>query len=1444
MQIINELNTVLQINADKEFSSPQVRGLLLQKYNEIAASVKDKTLVNKVENNMVNFKTLLNYYVVASVLQSTPYEQLKEYKELYAIYKAEKDKANGASVRAYGNTQKALIKILGNDFEAVQCASLADIKNSIATLDIEFDELEGDEGIDELEGDDEFSEIFDDEQSNESEQPDTDKGFIEKRDKILKSSYSLQITNICRNLGNFFADLYGPAFTGLGYVGILTEPGVISSGKMTSPILKLNSSVFKPEFKNIDEASSYDSNIVDALKAVLPKAFTSIVSQDSAEIVPDTNTIMGSDGVATELHLAFETACIKYAKGLISIRKWVKETKNQSIDDWVKVHNAGNANRLLKTQDIYDWYKWALQNIFCKCLIDNGFNCESTQESEKIQYVSNRLLNLKNVIVLMTRDKGVKTEITIAQSNIGDEKAKSELLNRIVNQLKLKIDDELQVDNIANRRTDMITLSIVFDKQKANKPSLFAGDVLNNIIESGNVPSWSHVLLGKQSDGKLLFWDKFMEGQITSRCYSIYAGSGSGKGIMTSTILASALVDKKHIFYTDGKPENGAALGMIAWLEGKEAYVFDGQAKGSNPFAGDMENYTYGVRANDRRMQTEFGSQSSTELREALFENDKYFSNDTLNAFLGVMRYIKSLALCISMCNARGSGVLPCSEDNWQVWVFDEMTAMAQNEKKIRDIFGRYVQDKGIKKLEVTSLNTAMQKNQDLQSDAGLVYIKNWLDFCDNIKNVCTQVIKISIRKADMDIICIFQEANWLQKDSEFSDTLIYAFAKQLPSTKIAGKGGIQNGCGTFGDGARDSIKRLTQKLNAGSKWAISKGEDIRAADENGECIAEVFKPFNIWTVPMTDNNELMSDGATTSKGFVVQNGVSAEDTRYLYGYVHNVFRMTGGSPADVLNAAFVYADEAVKTLGFAGSLKEYLYDLNNLGNSAMEVSFKAVQKESEQIASDDTQVSRYNTEDENEKAQGQVGVDAQSVTNRDIELYFMKAKVLSEKRFEDEQLIAYINKFGITRRLLKQNSFDLKDRATTSTKGLMIAAVLLSTLHYVCQVRKLDNLEKYKAYFTEQISAGGDLNNTFKVYLGMLADYDIRHLEYDEMPSIEKMQQYINNFISAESEWGRDDEDDWLSLGEISSDNGSISEEAMPDEVLNIAEPSFGIDKNGNTIIKPRNTQEVVIYPDSSCVSAEVPKYSVIGKFKKKLFESKNGVSYEFKKRWDYVLDAVEKVFPNKSLVTRVAIVGQNMSVNGKTLKLDLILGGDYDIRIEDILNIERLLKRFKFIQELILDANGLQQFIVEYGADIDGVIQVFEKHKVLKCIGFIPVGDGKPRIYTRAEVEGEHNKLEQQLKQEEMKMRIENVAARKNPRMHEKSVGYTNKFFNSSKKLAGTTFKKSLSLLTDKKNPKLIRASMVSIVGLGIIGVGSIIGLFGLAGRGISKLFNLGRV
>ena len=105
MQIINELNTVLQINADKEFSSPQVRGLLLQKYNEIAASVKDKTLVNKVENNMVNFKTLLNYYVVASVLQSTPYEQLKDYKELYAIYKAEKDKANGASVRAYGNTQ-------------------------------------------------------------------------------------------------------------------------------------------------------------------------------------------------------------------------------------------------------------------------------------------------------------------------------------------------------------------------------------------------------------------------------------------------------------------------------------------------------------------------------------------------------------------------------------------------------------------------------------------------------------------------------------------------------------------------------------------------------------------------------------------------------------------------------------------------------------------------------------------------------------------------------------------------------------------------------------------------------------------------------------------------------------------------------------------------------------------------------------------------------------------------------------------------------------------------------------------------------------------------------------------------------------------------------------------------------------------------------------------
>lgn len=726
------------------------------------------------------------------------------------------------------------------------------------------------------------------------------------------------IKNFVDNVMGTLESLYRSGFSGFAQVGILVPNGE------NSPIWGLSNTDNKYSFrpKELDEGSSSDKDILRTLQSLYPQ-LTAYSYKDGVVAIPSYSDLKtGTPTVLWQLHLLFQNPNMLLAKGndLFSIRKWVTETtKYSNSEEWRTKENEGSY-KLKGWDSVEKWYKWVLKNLIINALIENGVTGVDS-DKEKVIETSRVLASyLKNVIVVSSRDKLVEMEIRVSSGTPLDS-------NNIIHALKNKLnegfdsgEDVVVIEDRSDNNNNVKVLNIVFDKKKASKSTLFAGDVIDTFIENKETPTWSNALLGRNEDGTPMFWNRFMHNKENYRCYTIYAASGSGKGTMTSSLVSAALCDGKEVFYTDGKPENGPVMGMLAWKKGKEAYVFDGKETGSAPFQGLMESYTFNQRT-PGEVEKYFSS-----LPQKLF-NEKYFPGDKKKEFLGLMRYIKSLDLCFKTIQGRQAGSLPM--DNWQVWVFDELTSMSNRELQVRNVFRQYCEDKGVpctsKSAEegkykvitdMSKINPEILNKSSMIYDEGIAYIKTWLDFTKNIENICLDASTIYLRKANANLFFIFQEPTWLAEGRHGMFTTLGKVIRTIGSLKIVGKGGLVNGAGAYGDG---TIKAdWVGKLSSGrGYWVMSESPDIRHS------AVKVFKPFNIYTVP----NQQDALDTTVPDGM--------KDTNYFEGYLTKLTDAVGIDPADVLEAAYIYADNAVKTLGLTqGSIKDYIYDCSlSFGN-------------------------------------------------------------------------------------------------------------------------------------------------------------------------------------------------------------------------------------------------------------------------------------------------------------------------------------------------------------------------------------------------------------------------------------------------------------------------------------------------------------------------------
>lgn len=468
--------------------------------------------------------------------------------------------------------------------------------------------------------------------------------------------------------------------------------------------------------------------------------------------------------------------------------------------------------------------------------------------------------------------------------------------------------------------------------------------------------------------------------------------------------------------------------------------------------------------------------------------------------------------------------------------------------------------------------------------------------------------------------------------------------------------------------------------------------------------------------------------------------------------------------------------------------------------------------------------------------------------------LSLMSTHELMSKQLNDEVLGMYFDKYIVN--AADANKFDYDDRNVKSKNGLNAAVTILGNFYYCSVVRGLYDIDDLYSHFMRFITTGIDRENRAKFAIGILNSYKDMSLEFDEMPSKEKMFEFLAPFMEEDNsldndvldfgvegsaeDVGTDPFEQFMNLEYEGGGSENVSDMAQVDEYgFGISEPSYSMNGDGVIQLNPRQTQNVIQITDSQIIKTFVPKYETIERFKRKLYQTGRGTSYSFKKLWDLAILAIKDAFPDRTLVTRIALVGEQITVNGKILNLEKILGGYYDVRLEDIIRIKPLLKEFPMVKQLILDCNATQCMIREYGPSAEKVWQLFQQARNLEILGLIPAGGSQAVSFYRHKFASTTDALNNMLGYEVQKIETEQFTAYKNPRLTEKSPGYKNKIWKNSKTMAGNLFKVSGQSLADK-NPKLMKAIVHGGGGIIIIGIG---GLLAMGGRTIDGIKRLSR-
>ena len=620
-----------------------------------------------------------------------------------------------------------------------------------------------------------------------------------------------------------------------------------------------------------------------------------------------------------------------------------------------------NQVKVTNWKDLQKWIEDQLVRCIALGLYESGIKLDQSTV-QMAAACRNMKDKLKNVVAIVDSQKSYYT-IKMCQNVIKFDK----------DRLEKALNDYLNFSGggqagsraiVKSIKNDVATVDIVKNMNKYSSAQFMAQTVIDNIIESGSMPSWDDAILGKDDNGIVNY-----NFEKSDRCaVALYGQSGSGKGLMTQSLLQNALIDNCNLFYFDGKPDNGAGLAKIAWDRGKEAAVYNGFTDGSKTFPQELENFQHGIRdismlqrLDDMIPNFEYSPQSMINKVSWPFYIDmskpvgeRGDGEQNRQQLYAVQRVLESFHFICDMVNLRANNRTKDidGDKDFCVFVVDELQNAAKYEKAVRKAMAAYM--KAVGEVEVTTTEigrngqTKEKKNgkikdiKNMQKDPGYLFCYKWLNWANSIVETdWTKLKTIQLRNSRCTVIMIFQTNDWLAEGNigqskNITDiyTRIGKMVQEMSDkvVRIVGKGGLTSSS-KWGDQQQYPWK---DEVESG-KWAVGATEGAPGLDR-----AQIVKPFRIFTTDLGEGVQVPLDdkfagGAECRKN---KNDEGKDPlgldgyTAYLFSNLRNEIlqrRTTGLTAEEVLQKGYDYFNNALKETGKAENMDDYFYNLFDL---------------------------------------------------------------------------------------------------------------------------------------------------------------------------------------------------------------------------------------------------------------------------------------------------------------------------------------------------------------------------------------------------------------------------------------------------------------------------------------------------------------------------------
>lgn len=726
----------------------------------------------------------------------------------------------------------------------------------------------------------------------------------EKEDEDDLSAYRcLHIQGYIDTVTKALSNLYESGYGFGSRTGLLTTEGIVTCTSDGRRVLIGD-----------DKEGMLEADLFDSLVSYFGDKYSRF-SEENEE--PTLEGISKGPKVYTDLHLKAMFGYFAFCKGRTNGLRAYMTKKGIPHDNEVQAK---------KWEYVSGWLGELIENYFLKAIKDSGIPPYDSRSGmtkrdyrlankESVQNVCEKLADTLKVAFVVTqrqvkKSDGTLVNLTVRVPSFTDVNM-SDVANIIESDFNVGGSETVKVES--NGLSDGVyEFTIIFDKKAYSQDMLFAHMMIDILREQGIKPSWDNAVLGRDMEEGLFQYD-FRNEKNFFIC--MYGSSGSGKGVMTMNLLASALADDCFVTYMDAKPDTAVALAGTVWNRGKDGVIYSGP--GTDP-SYTLENSGPCPRQSDRFASKQY-------IPEGMFGTDIAGLED----FIEVTLYYRGIELILDMCVQRfsvtnqGSGLI--KNGHWMVSVFDELQKVASTEANVREKLKSIKKKRSEAKEKYTDpKGNQKERKVDVYQDPIWCFIDDWESWLSDITNKFNNGCKATFRKAEITFIFIWQTNTF---PGSAVNTCAIAKALQDSSAaavKVVGRGALKlakdGGSSDWGTPQSDwyDSKFSGEK---GGYWAIG---DVKGA-------MKVFKPYNVYS--NLDRDKVVSNAAknglteTDLIGIALNPDGSIMPEIAFDGYATKLLGMYGLDPATQFQACRNYVEDFVKSKGFASSLDDYMYN-------------------------------------------------------------------------------------------------------------------------------------------------------------------------------------------------------------------------------------------------------------------------------------------------------------------------------------------------------------------------------------------------------------------------------------------------------------------------------------------------------------------------------------